>query len=702
LTAVKGAPDALRSLAHAHGIQLSYTAQGGRRVRASATGMRSTLSALGVDATSRRAVESALRELADDRRRRPLEPVAVLGPTGVLSSRLAVPDTTDLRRVELTVTLEDGDVRRGRLSDVAVGRADWVENGDAQHGLTAVGLDLGHLDLPAGYHQMQIDGLGRPADALLLVPPTALDASARGFGVFAPTYALRGTADWGVGSFTELGQLADFVGAQGGDLVGTLPMFPTFLDPPVDPSPYLPISRLFTSELFIDVMAVPELSRSRAADLIDSTSWRRALAALSALPAVDYAAVMARKRQVLERCAEALFAAPSDRRAEFDRYLAAHPALASYADFRAAGEQLGSRWTAWGSEPGTLPAGAVDPTVSGYHQYVQFVAAEQLAEAAAASGDRAGLYLDLPVGVHPEGYDTWSESTSFAPATVGAPPDRLAPEGQAWGFPPLHPERIRAAGYRYVINCYRHLFSGARAIRIDHVLGLQRLFWIPRGADATDGAYVRYRSEELRAIVAIEAQRTGAVVVGEDLGTVSTDLRQAMDRDGMLHIFVYQFDASAENPFPQPTSPSVASLGSHDLARFGAFWRGLDIDDRVARGITSRAAAAPERAERRALVAAVAGRTLSAQPDKRVVDQAFRRCVGALAEGPAPYVLVDLADIEGEVVPDNRPGTGPEADNWRRRLRRPLSEIVDDPKVTELLTTVSEQRRPSNPLGAIA
>jgi 4-alpha-glucanotransferase len=408
---------------------------------------------------------------------------------------------------------------------------------------------------------------------------------------------------------------------------------------------------------------------------------------------------MAHKRRVLELCAAELFEHATERRTAFEAFLAGHPELDSYADFRATGERVGARWPSWPSQPGELPEGAANPAAQRYHRYVQFVAAEQLAAAASPvdGRERAGLYLDLPVGVHPQGFDTWSEASVFAPATVGAPPDRLAPEGQAWGFPPLHPQRIREQRYRYLIQCFRNLFACARLVRIDHVLGLQRLFWIPPGAGAESGAYVRYRRDELMAIVAIEADRANAIVVGEDLGTVPAGIRRAMDREGMLHSFVYQFVASAQQPFPQPKLPSLASLGSHDLPRFAGFLRGADIEDRVARGVTTGTAASAERLRRHGLVDAVQAEVSDASP-----DGIFLACIDSLAAGPAPYVMVDLADIEGETVPDNRPGTGPEAGNWTHRLARPLPSIVSDHRVNEVLTSIAKQRAHGEPEGVSA
>jgi 4-alpha-glucanotransferase len=695
LTAAEG--DGPRRLAHAHGIALSYTANDGRRVRTPPAALRSTLVALGVPVDDV-GVAELLTRAAQARRLRPLEPVVVLGGDGTLSSPLVVPAETDFSRCQISVNREDGEVVVRPLSDLIAGGAGRPDSA----GFVDLALGLGELDLPAGYHEIVVAGLAHRAQAMLLVPPRPPHHRTRRFGVFAPVYALRGRADWGVGTFSDLGRLADYVGAHGGELVGTLPMFATFFTPPVDPSPYLPVSRQFSNELFIDVGELPELASSAAArSLVATTEFRGEAESLAAQPMVAYGEVMALKRAVLELCAAELYASSGPRRDAFETYLADHPEVSAYADFRAAAEQLGTPWRDWSSAPGSLPPGAGDSAVSRYHRYVQFVAAQQLEAVSRRSGTRAGLYLDLPVGVHPDGFDTWSESASFAPATVGAPPDRLAPQGQAWGFPPLHPERIREDHYRYVISCYRHLFAHARAVRLDHVLGLQRLFWIPPGADATHGAYVRYRSEELRAIVAIEAARADVMVVGEDLGTVPTGIRQAMDRDGMLHSFVYQFDASPQTPFPQPGSPSMASLGSHDLPRFAGFWRGSDIDDRVAREVTTQAAARVEHADRRALVEAVEPGTAPVPTDAQV-RRAFRACAESLAAGPAPAVMIDLADIEGETEPDNRPGTGPEADNWRRRLSRPLDAITEDNDVTEILTTIAKHRRHGEPIGVSA
>jgi 4-alpha-glucanotransferase len=685
-------------------VQLGYTAQDGRRVRASTDTLIAILGALGHPLSSPREIDAALAAGRHARRSRPLEPVVVQTEHGTLSSSLTIPTRTDTGRCTMTVTREDGAVDQRSLDQVTTAGV----RHDVDDDLVPLAIDLGALGLPPGYHRLDIDGLGAPATALLLVPPARPAPRAPGFGIFAPLYALRGNSDWGTGNFSDLAALADAVGGWGGELTGTLPLFAAFFRNPVDPSPYLPVSRMFWNELFIDIDAVPELATNHEArDLVGTTSFQTDLERLRGLPMVDYGAVMAAKRSVLQRCADALCGQPTDRRDQFDAFVKSHPELERYADFRAADEHLGQPWQQWPSVAGSLPDIEAGDSASRYHRYVQFIAAEQIAAAADRSVvGRAGIYLDLPVGVHPDGYDTWSLSHLFAPAGVGAPPDDFFSGGQSWGFPPLHPERLRLDGYKYVIDSFRHVLQHARAIRIDHILGFQRMFWIPRGCGADSGAYVRYRNEELRAIVALEASRADAIVVGEDLGTVTPSLRQAMDRDGMLHSFVYQFDADADVPLPQPRKPSMASLGSHDLPRFAAFWRGVDIDDRLDRDLIDPATAVEEHAEREQLVGAVldvAGVDSPDVADRRTDDSVrtgLQTCLGALAEGPAAYLLVDLADLELEMNQDNRPGTGPEADNWRWRLTRPLAAITADRLNADLLSDVNLRRSAGGAKGA--
>lgn len=598
----------LRQLARLRGIQLSYTDNNGKSHRAPVDTLVGVLGALGYPVPTPAAITEELKRARHEREQQVLSPVIVRDRVGMLSAPIRLPRGVESRRCRIVVEREDGtvlDAEGGRVGD----------------------------DLPPGYHRLIVEGPGLEASALLLVPPRL--SPGNGLGVMAPVYALRGQDDWGIGSFADLADLVALAGSWGCNLVGSLPLFAASLGEPIDPSPYMPVSRLFWNELYVDMAGAAELAGCRSLDA--TRPQPRVIDAAD----VDYETVVRSKRKALNECAESIEAADGRRREDFEAFLAGHPELTGYADFRAAG----------------------DPTVARYHRFAQYAATTQLAHAA-AQGARlgVGLYLDLPVGVHPNGYDTWAWPELFADAEVGAPPDALAAEGQAWGFQPLHPDALRTDGYSYFIAGLRHVLRFARAIRVDHILGLQRLYWIPPGADATTGAYVRYRDDELLAILAIEADRAGATVVGEDLGTVSPQIRHAMDDDGILHTYLSRFEATPANPLPQPRQPSAASLGSHDLPRFATFWRDP---------------------AQRELVAA----TGLAEPDR-----ALRLCLESLAGGPAAFVFADLADLEGETVPDNRPGTGLEAGNWRHRLPRRIAELAEDESLRELMKRLADLR----------
>lgn len=681
---------ALQELARLCGIQLGYTDTAGRRVRARVDSLLAILTALGHPVDDEVSIHAELARVRDSRANLAIQPVLVLAMDGSASSAMLADRGVDPSRVDVTVVTEQGETRSCSLAQLVRPARAGDPPADAD-GRISLSLNLSPLRLKVGYHRLAVTGGWVDGEALVLVPPEPRRAVLRDFGVVAPLYALRGDDDWGAGTFTDLGAFAQWLGRHGAGYAGTLPLFAADHHQPVDPSPYLPCSRLFWNELFVDVSALPEALSAEPRSLIQQPDFRADLARLSAQPDVDHAGVMRRKRAALMACADAMETSGDERRTEFERFILDQPELMRYAEFRAVDDAADLRWRSWLSGGGQLLDGAPDGRAVRYHCYVQFAAAQQLAAAAEAG---AGLYLDLPVGVHPDGYDAWAHSTEFAHAGVGAPPDAMSSAGQSWGFPPLHPERIRESGYAYVIGCYREVFRYARAIRLDHVLGLQRMFWIPPGGDARSGAYVRYHHEELRAIIAIEAQRVGAVVVGEDLGTVTPEIRRAMDRDGMLHSFVTRFEAREDDPLPQPRRPSAASPGTHDLPKFAAYWSGADIADREARGELRAGEATTER-ERRAVLRETTAQAAGIGDGEGAdisASQVLAATLYSLAAGPAELVIADLGDLLGEFVPDNRPGTGPEAGNWRHRLPVRIGEIATDPDVNAVLDGIRERR----------
>ncbi|MGH2556632.1 MAG: 4-alpha-glucanotransferase, partial [Actinomycetota bacterium] len=378
-----------------------------------------------------------------------------------------------------------------------------------------------------------------------------------------------------------------------------------------------------------------------------------------------------------------------------------------YASFRANCERRGASWWTWPprERQGVLPKEGGHREAFRYHTFVQWLMAGQMDELgrrAARAG--ANLYFDFPLGVSPEGYDVWRERPAFAlGAGTGAPPDSFFAGGQDWGFPPLHPERIRQQGYRYVIACLRHMLRHAGVLRIDHVMSLHRLYWVPRGLDARHGVYVRYRPEELYAILALESTRSQTVIVGEDLGTVPGSVRRAMRRHGVHRSFVLEMELKADprraiNPAPRS---SLAALDTHDMPPFAGFWKDADVDYRIEQGWLDEAGARRERMQRRrvrdALVRYLRSegwlpRSPRGKDGPRVGD-VLEACLSHLAAGEADLLLVNLEDLWLEERPQNVPGTTDQYPNWRRAARYSFEQFRQMRRVTGTLKRVDQLRK---------
>jgi 4-alpha-glucanotransferase len=480
--------------------------------------------------------------------------------------------------------------------------------------------------------------------------------------------------------------------------MATLPLFAQFLDEPmVEPSPYSPASRLFWNETYIDVERAPGLGASAdARDRFDDPSFREHVARLRKADFTDHPAVAAAKRRVLEPLARHAFEGTMPPGlAE----LAANPRAADYARFRAEAERRGAWWGAWpaAEREGSLPGSALDDDRARYHLFVQWVAAAQLAEAAGRAGAAGGLMLDLPIGVNGGGYDVWRERGSFAAdAAAGAPPDAFWSQGQDWGAPPPHPDGAREDGYRYHTECLRTLFRFAAVARIDHVIGLHRLYWVPRGASPRDGVYVRYRADEWYALLSIAANEADAVVVGEDLGTVPGYVRPAMRSHGLLRTYVVQREADGTRGIPEPPAGSVAALNTHDMPTWAGFWRGSDVPLREELGLIGHEEAErmleARRGLREALPASLPGSGLHADLDGDDPRAALEASLTRLATSRADLVMVSLGDLILEPDPQNVPGTGPERPNWRRRYPWTLTELEERPEVVSTLERIDRAR----------
>jgi 4-alpha-glucanotransferase len=666
----------LAELAAFHGIQTSYTDVDGVDQQADPDVVLALLRSLGAPLERPEDAPTLLRDQKAGARRRQLEPVLVhrIGRGGSLTASL--PQDAEPDSIWLALQLEDGTTSRRALTSVMAPAANGAAVAAGSPLRVEFDLDsLADAPVPAGYHHLTLEGAGAPESALVVAAPDCPKGQ-RQWGSFLPLHALRTEEDSGVGTYSDLARLGDWVSSLGGGLVGTLPLYPAFLDPPADPSPYLPVSRLAYNELFIDPTALPEYVASPAAR--PRRDSRRGPEASGSASPVDYEETARRRRQELEPLARAVWAGDfPDRRRRLGEFATAHPELVAYARFRA-GQEGSSR----SAEP--------DRHAVEYHLYTQWVACEQLA----AVAQHGGRYADLPVGSHPDGFDpVWSPQSFVAGVQGGSPPDRFFAGGQSWGFRPLHPERMREDGYRFFAAALRRAFLHADCLRIDHVMGLQRLYMIPDGHDAADGAYVSYRAEELHALVALEASRAGAVVVGEDLGTVPKGVRQRMARDRMLRMWVFQFESTTAHPLPAPTSDTLASIGTHDLPRFGAFLWGEDIDEREGLGALPPDVAAAERTTRarwRLQLFDALGINPECDPEE-VTAAALRGCLRHMARSDAQIVLVDLEEMWDERLAQNHPGTESN-DNWRRRARRTFEDFSSDPELGKTLSDLTVER----------
>ena len=687
---------ALRDVARLYGVQESYTNVHGRRIRAGVDATIAVLRAMGAPVASLRDATGALRDRRAELARRVVEPVVVAwdGRLGGISAR--VPSSRADRDLRVAVAPEGEEPTTWRTVSPSVAGA-----AAERHTPVRVRLDE---RTSFGRHDVWIDAGGEPARSLVLAAPRRCPQPIeRSWGMFAPLYSLRSDDDWGAGSFAELKRFRGWIEGEGGAIAATLPLFAQFLDETMfEPSPYSPASRLFWNETYLDVEAAPGLDACpEARDVLEDPAFREHVARLRKAELTDHAAIAAAKRRVLDPLAQASFGGtPPDGLAAF----AADPRAADYARFRAEVERRGTWWGDWpeAERDGALAGPALEDDRARYHLFVQWLASEQLGAAAgSARAAGRGLMLDLPIGVNGAGYDVWRERRSFAPdAAAGAPPDAFWSQGQDWGAPPPHPFGAREDRYRYHDEMFRTLFRYAAVARIDHVIGLHRLYWVPRGATARDGVYVRYRADEWYALISIAANEAGAIVVGEDLGTVPGYVRPAMRSHGLLRTFVVQREAT-DAGLPEPPVSSVATLNTHDMPTWAGFWRGDDVPLRQELGLIDDQQAAKIRSGRRAmrlaLPASVPESGLSPDPDGADPRASLEAALERLAGGPAAIVMASLGDLLLEVDPQNVPGTGPERDNWRRRFPWTLDDLRHRREIASMLDRIDRGRRDGGP-----
>lgn len=688
-------PSLLETLAAAAGIAPEWWDVEGTHHPVGDDTKRALLAALHLPAGTNGEVRDSLAKLSEQRFGRDVPFARVLRVGQAPTLTLAGAAAQAVRRLDLVIRLEDG----GEI-DLAVrpeeGRREEVVRPDGRRALTRT-VDL--PELPVGRHTLM---LGEAACRLTLAPhacylPPELAAGARRFGIGAHLYTLRpAQADQGIGDFTALGELAELAAAQGAAVLGLNPLHALFPGDRERASPYSPSDRRFLDPIYIDVAAL-------GADVAS-------FGPLAAEASVDYSAVWAAKQAAL-RAAFAGFDATSD--AAFGRFITeGGERLRRFAIFQAiAATHPRAGWRDWPDGLSDAASSAVDRFAEAHAGEVRFALWQQwiadrqfagAAERARAAGLSLGFYRDLAVGTAPDGAEAWSEAALIMQGvSVGAPPDPLGPEGQNWNLPPFDPLAWQREGYdgfaRLVAANMRH----AGALRIDHVMGLRRLFLIPDGASGTDGTYLSMPFADLAGQVALESHRAKCLVVGEDLGTVPAGMREQLNDERMLSYRVLWFERRGAEFLPPRDYPALAAacVSTHDLPTIAGWWDGVDLAERRTLGLendaslaSALAARATEKAE---LAAALLGEGLivAAPEPGAPLSEAFEAALHAyVARTPSVLALAQIDDLAGEAVALNLPGTDRERPNWRRRLGRTIEAVMSDARARAVLAAMKAER----------
>jgi (1->4)-alpha-D-glucan 1-alpha-D-glucosylmutase len=727
----------LERLAERYGIALAYHDIWGERHRVAPGSLAAILGAMGVSAGDERAAEAALR--ADEERswRRVLPPVMVVRADRLPARvRLNLPAALDDATLAWRVREESGAEHVGELRPGALPLLGSATCGG--EALSARELAL-PVEPPPGYHRLEIlrDGAPLAATPLVVAPatcytPPAFEGGARVWGVTVQLYAVRSARNWGIGDFTDLCTLVELWGARGAAMIGVSPLHALFPHNPAHASPYSPSSRLFANTLYIDVEAVDDYREcEEVRTQVRSAAFQARLKALREADLVDYPAVAAAKSEVLER----LYAhfrrrhlepdAPGTPRARAFRAFQAREGerLRRHALFEALQERFHRAdpavwgWPVWPAECRDPASPDVEHLAERlrerveFYEYLQWQADVQLAAVGRRSfelGLAVGLYQDLAVSVDRAGAETWSNQGLYAEAaSVGAPPDDFSLGGQDWGLPPLVPERLREAAFAPFVATLRANMRHAGALRIDHVMGLMRLFWVPPGGVPKDGAYVHYPLDDLLGLVALESRRNRCLVVGEDLGTVPDEARAALGAAGVLSYRLLYFERNTAGDFKAPAeypAQAIVAASTHDLPTLAGWWAGADLVLRESLGLfpspavrdAQVVARAQDRArlllalERESLLPAGASVNPVSQPE---MTPALARALHVyLGRSPAALLAVQLEDVLGVADQVNVPGTTDLHPNWRRKLPLALERFPEHEAIAELGAALARLR----------
>ncbi|PPB48810.1 4-alpha-glucanotransferase [Arthrobacter pityocampae] len=666
-------PSPLEQLAEAHRVGTTFKGWDGNPAQVSPETLVAVLAALGVDASSDDAVARALADTATAAWRSVLPAVVVVRRGDTDPVPLHVPAGAD---VEFWAVDEDGVRHPGTVGAAVEARTVDGQDLERRDGTLPHGVDL-------GWHTLHARVDGQESTCAFVVTPDRLSTTAaladhRGWGLMAQLYSVRSAGSWGIGDLADLGRVAQAAAQYRGDFVLVNPLHAAEPVPPVEPSPYLPTTRRYFHPLYLRIEDIPEYAdldtpaRTRIEELAAGFA-----AANTATDLLDRNSSYAAKLEALEL----LFAVEraAARRQDFDAYRAHQGrGLADFALWSTLAETYPPDALEWRDvgRPGSAAAQAFAERHAGrieFHAWLQWLLDEQLRDAqqeATDAGMTIGVVHDLAVGVHPSGADAWAlQDVLAAGISVGAPPDMFNQLGQDWSQPPWHPDRLAASGYTAFRDMLRNILRHAGGIRVDHILGLFRLWWIPQGEAPGAGAYVYYDHRALIGILALEAERAGAIVVGEDLGVFEPGVQEYLAERGILGTSILWFEQDADGPLPPQAyrKGCLTTVTVHDLPPSAGYLAGEHVALRERLGLLSRPVE-EEQAEDRAVQEKFLDllRDRDLLPDGAAgVPETVEALHAFIGQTPSVLLGVALADAVGERRTQNQPGTNDEYPNWR-------------------------------------
>ena len=713
--------EALDRAAKLWGIQPDYWDIWGKHHITPAETKRAILHSLGVATGSKEELDEALAARARQEWTRLVAPCLVISQTQ-RPRQFPLNLPADLAALDARLTLKpenaEPQIRDVPLRDLPV--ADTMNFNGESHVRKLVPLPE---ELPLGYHDLEVRVGGACASTRVIVAPDRayLPDGLRAAGVAIALYGVRSERNWGCGDFRDLQGVVDWVADQvGASFVALNPLHAIHNRRPYNTSPYLPNSIFYQNWLYLDVEGIPDFAACpRAQRLWAKPEIQQEVAALRASEFVEYERVQALKMRFLKP----LFAtflreyhAGSARAREFQQYIDCEgELLRRFATYCALDEWIHSRnpnvwlWTDW-PEPFRNPDSAETEAFRKKHwrlvlfyQYLEWQINLQLSAAQQHSRDKGlsiGLYHDLALATDRFGSDLWAHRSFYAAGCrVGSPPDDFSPQGQDWAFPPPNAAQHRESGYRLFVESIRKNSRYGGALRIDHVMRFFRLYWIPDGADAAHGAYVRDHWDDLIRIVALESVRHKVVVIGEDLGTVEPEVRQTLARFGILSYRLLYFEKDEQGTFRKPADYSRQALVSsttHDLPTLAGFWIHRDIDERRRAGVIDDAGYRAQREGREiekqkmldALLAAgllPAWYPRSARDIPELTGELHNAVIGFLASTPSMLLLVNQEDLTKETAQQNLPGTTWQYPNWSRKMHFRIDELYSAKQATDFV-----------------